>query len=85
MNSSIKIARVLPATSATQILMSGCPGKTQSKDKKPFPFEVPRYGTAFLLRLNWHPRFTNSKNIRVDRFLGGSGVCLAFGSGLDKN
>ena len=44
--------------------------QTQPKDKKPFPFEVPRYGTACLLRLNWHPPFTNSKNIWVGRFLG---------------
>ena len=53
-----------------KILMSGCPRKTQPKDKKPFPFEVPRYGTAFLLRQNWHPPFTNSKNIWVGRCLG---------------
>ena len=64
------IVHVLPATSATLILMSGCPRITQHRDKKLFPFEVPRYGTASLLRPNWHPHCTNSKNIWVGRFLG---------------
>ena len=41
------------------------PKKKQCKGKKPFPFEVPRYGTASLMRPNWHPHCTNLKNIWV--------------------
>ena len=67
---SMKIVHVLPATSATLILMSGCSRRTQRRDKKLFPFDVPKYGTASLLRPNWHPPCTNSKNIWVDMFLG---------------
>ena len=48
----IQIAYVLPATSTTQILISGCSRKIQHRVKKPFPFEVLRYGTASLLEPN---------------------------------